>query len=85
MTIQTDLMRFYYEDRAELTRARMVEDNRLIAVVEKFDDAALATPSSNPALFPLCRPSRGDFKVVASDGPSRGSAQRPANVPALFR
>ena len=31
-----------YEDRTELTRARMVEDNRLIAVVEKFDDAALA-------------------------------------------
>jgi uncharacterized damage-inducible protein DinB len=31
-----------YEDRAELTRARIAEDNRLIAVVEKYDDAALA-------------------------------------------
>jgi uncharacterized damage-inducible protein DinB len=32
-----------YEDRAELTRARMAEDDRLIAVVEKYDEAALAT------------------------------------------
>jgi uncharacterized damage-inducible protein DinB len=31
-----------YEDRAELTRARIAEDNRLIAVIEKYDDAALA-------------------------------------------
>jgi uncharacterized damage-inducible protein DinB len=31
-----------YEDRAELTRARIAEDNRLIAVVDKYDDAALA-------------------------------------------
>src|SRR5665647_1346026 len=29
-----------YEDRAELTRARIAEDNRLIAVIEKYDDAA---------------------------------------------
>src|SRR6202051_388437 len=32
-----------YEDRAELTRARIAEDNRLITVVEKYDDAALAS------------------------------------------
>jgi len=31
-----------YDDRAELTRARIAEDNRLIAVVENYDDAALA-------------------------------------------
>jgi uncharacterized damage-inducible protein DinB len=31
-----------YEDRAELTRARIAEDNRLIAVIEKYDEAALA-------------------------------------------
>jgi uncharacterized damage-inducible protein DinB len=30
-----------YEDRAELTRARIAEDERLIKVVEKYDDAAL--------------------------------------------
>ena len=32
-----------YEDRAELTRARIAEDNRLIAVVERYDEAALAS------------------------------------------
>jgi uncharacterized damage-inducible protein DinB len=31
-----------YENRAELTRARIAEDNRIIAVIEKYDDAALA-------------------------------------------
>jgi uncharacterized damage-inducible protein DinB len=31
-----------YEDRAALTRARMAEDNRLIEVVNKYDEAALA-------------------------------------------
>ena len=31
-----------YDDRVELTRARIAEDDRLIAVVEKYDDAALA-------------------------------------------
>src|SRR5258708_18855041 len=31
-----------YEDRAGLTRARIAEDIRLIAVVEKYDQAALA-------------------------------------------
>jgi uncharacterized damage-inducible protein DinB len=31
-----------YEDRKELTRARMAEDNRLIAVVDKYDEASLA-------------------------------------------
>jgi uncharacterized damage-inducible protein DinB len=31
-----------YENRAELTRARIAEDNRLIAVVEKYDEAALS-------------------------------------------
>jgi uncharacterized damage-inducible protein DinB len=31
-----------YEDRAELIRARIAEDNRLIAVVQSYDDAALA-------------------------------------------
>jgi len=30
-----------YEDRFELTRARIAEDERLIQVVEKYDDAAL--------------------------------------------
>jgi len=33
-----------YDDRIELTRARIVEDERLIAVVEQYDDAALARP-----------------------------------------
>jgi uncharacterized damage-inducible protein DinB len=32
-----------YEERAELTRARIAEDNRLITVVDKYDDAALAS------------------------------------------
>jgi uncharacterized damage-inducible protein DinB len=32
-----------YEDRAELTRARIAEDNRLMAVVDRYDDAALAS------------------------------------------
>src|SRR5229473_106770 len=32
-----------YEDRAELTRARIAEDKRLIAVVDNYDDAALAS------------------------------------------
>src|SRR5258708_7541659 len=31
-----------YENRAELTRARIAEDKRLIAVVEKYEEAALA-------------------------------------------
>jgi uncharacterized damage-inducible protein DinB len=31
-----------YEDRAELTRARIAEDERLIRVVQGYDDAALA-------------------------------------------
>ena len=31
-----------YEDRAELTRARIAEDKRLIAVVDKYDDATLS-------------------------------------------
>ena len=30
-----------YEDRAELTRARIAEDNRLVEVVDKYDEAAL--------------------------------------------
>jgi uncharacterized damage-inducible protein DinB len=32
-----------YENRADLTRARIAEDNRLIAVVDRYDDAALAS------------------------------------------
>ena len=32
-----------YEDRAELTRARIAEDNRLVQVVEKYDEATLAS------------------------------------------
>jgi uncharacterized damage-inducible protein DinB len=32
-----------YEARAELTRARIAEDDRLIAVVERYDEAALAS------------------------------------------
>src|ERR1700737_2938627 len=31
-----------HEDRAELTRARIAEDNRLITVVDKYGEAALA-------------------------------------------
>jgi uncharacterized damage-inducible protein DinB len=31
-----------YEDRAELTRARIAEDERLIRVIGKYDDATLA-------------------------------------------
>jgi uncharacterized damage-inducible protein DinB len=31
-----------YEDRAELSRARTAEDNRLVAVIENYDEAALA-------------------------------------------
>jgi uncharacterized damage-inducible protein DinB len=30
-----------YEDRAELTRARIAEDNRLVEVVKKYDETAL--------------------------------------------
>ena len=30
-----------YEDRTELARARLAEDDRLIAIVEKYDDATL--------------------------------------------
>jgi uncharacterized damage-inducible protein DinB len=37
----TQLNAILYEDRAELTRARIAEDERLIEVVEKFDDTAL--------------------------------------------
>jgi uncharacterized damage-inducible protein DinB len=38
-----------YENRAELTRARIAEDNRLVAVVDKYDDAA-------PVLFMAIEP-----------------------------
>ena len=31
-----------YEGRTELTRARIAEDNRLIAVIDKYDDTTLA-------------------------------------------
>src|SRR5258707_13769850 len=31
-----------YEGPAELTRARIAEDNRLVAVIDKYDEAALA-------------------------------------------
>src|SRR5712675_1943788 len=31
-----------YEDRTELTRARIAEDNRLVEVVDKYDEASLA-------------------------------------------
>ena len=30
-----------YEDRAELTRARIDEDNRLLAVIDQYDEATL--------------------------------------------
>lgn len=33
-----------YEDRQELAQARLAEDSRLIAVVNGYDDAALARP-----------------------------------------
>jgi uncharacterized damage-inducible protein DinB len=35
-----------YEDRKELTLARMVEDNRLIAVVNQYDEGTLASQQS---------------------------------------
>jgi uncharacterized damage-inducible protein DinB len=35
-----------YEDRAELVRARIAEDDRLISVVQSYDDAALANMHS---------------------------------------
>ena len=38
-----ELNAILYEDRAELTRARIAEDDRLIAVVERYDEAALAS------------------------------------------
>src|SRR2546421_11607262 len=31
-----------YDDRAELTQARIAEDNRLVAVIDTYDEAALA-------------------------------------------
>src|ERR1700721_494581 len=34
-----------YENRAELIRARIAEDKRLIAVVDKYDDATLPEAS----------------------------------------
>ncbi|WP_083754549.1 DinB family protein [Bradyrhizobium murdochi] len=37
----TQLNAILYEDRAELTRARTAEDERLIEVVEKLDDTTL--------------------------------------------
>ena len=37
-----ELNAIIYESRADLTRARIAEDNRLIALVKKYDDAALA-------------------------------------------
>jgi uncharacterized damage-inducible protein DinB len=37
------LNRILYEDRADLTRARITEDKRLIAVVDNYDDTALAS------------------------------------------
>ena len=38
-----ELNAILYENRDELARARIAEDNRLIAVVDGYDDAALAT------------------------------------------
>ncbi len=38
----TRLDAILYEGRTELTRARIAEDNRLIAVIDKYDDTALA-------------------------------------------
>src|SRR6476661_1308955 len=35
-----------YEERKELTLARMVEDNRLIAVVNQYDEGTLASQHS---------------------------------------
>src|SRR5271170_2528 len=32
-----------YEDRTELTRARIAEDKRLISVIDRYDDAVLGT------------------------------------------
>jgi uncharacterized damage-inducible protein DinB len=38
----TRLDAILYEGRTELTRARIAEENRLIAVIDKYDDTALA-------------------------------------------
>jgi uncharacterized damage-inducible protein DinB len=38
-----ELNAILYEDRSELTLARIAEDKRLIAVVENYDEAALAS------------------------------------------
>ncbi len=38
----TQLNAILYDDRADLTRARLAEDARLISVVEQYDDAQLA-------------------------------------------
>lgn len=38
----TRLDTILYEERAELTRARITEDSRLISVIERFDETALA-------------------------------------------
>ena len=35
-----------YEERGDLTKARMAEDDRLIATVNGYDEASLATPHS---------------------------------------
>src|SRR6478609_7758809 len=40
-----------YQDRSELTRARIAEDNRLIAVVDKYDDVTLGRVLVNPLVL----------------------------------
>ena len=52
-----ELNAILYEDRAELTRARIAEDDRLIAVVERYDEAALASLHSYKR-HPVCRSHR---------------------------
>jgi len=41
-----ELNAIIYESRADLARARIAEDHRLIAVISKYDDAALAALQS---------------------------------------
>ena len=60
MTIRTSLMPILYEDRAELTRARIAEDNRLIALREVRRSRASQSPSL-----------QDDIRYAAVTGPFR--------------
>ena len=44
--LPNDLNAILYEDRIELTKARIAEDNRMIEVIGKYDEPALRGPHS---------------------------------------